>query len=86
MDKARPNENLGVVRPGADAGMEKYVSFDEGEQRVGVPSFDEQDVGADLEFVVKACHGQTSGSSPSTNKLKLVNDKFKGANLRKISN
>ena len=36
--------------------MEKYVSFDEGEQRVRVPSFDEQGMGADLESVVEVCH------------------------------
>nr|POE93728.1 hypothetical protein CFP56_30501 [Quercus suber] len=84
MDKARPNGNLGVVRPGVDAGMEKYVSFDEEEQRIGVPSFDEQGMGVDLESVVEVCHRQTSGSSPFTNKLKLISDKFKCANLGKI--
>ena len=85
MDKAGPNEDLGVVRLGADAGLEKYVSIDRGEQRFGVPSIDEQRMGVDLESVVEVCHGQTSGSSTSTNKLKLVSDKFKHANFGKIA-
>ena len=83
MDKAGPNGDLGVVRFGADVGLEKYVSIDRGEQRFGVPSIDEQRMGVDLESVVEVCHGQTSGSSTSTNKLKLVSDKFKHSNLEK---
>ena len=56
MDKARPNGDLGVVRFGADASLEKYVSIDEGEQRAGLPSFDEQGMGVDSESVVEICH------------------------------
>ena len=64
MDKARPNGDLGVVRFGADASLEKYVSIDEGEQRAGLPSFDEQGMGIDFESVVEVCHEHTSDSSP----------------------
>lgn len=85
VDKAGPNGDLGVIRLGADVGLEKYVSIDRGEQRVRLPSFDEQGMGANLESMVEVCHGKTSGSDPSANKLKLVCDKFKCANLRKIS-
>ena len=85
MDKAGPNGDLGVIRFGADAGLEKYVSTDRGEQRAGLPSIDEQGMGVDPESMVEVCHRQTSSSSPSTNKLKLVSDKIKHANLEKIS-
>ena len=85
MDKIGPNEDLGMVRLGANASLEKYVFFDGGEQRGGLPSLDEQIMGANPESVVEVCYEQTSGSSPSTNKLKLINDKFKCANLGKIA-
>ena len=64
MDKARPNRDLGVVRFGADASLEKYVSIDGGEQRGGLPSFDEQGMGIDFESVVEVCHEHTSDSCP----------------------
>ena len=85
MDKAGPNGDLGVVRLGVDVGLEKYVSSDEGEQNIRLPSCDEQGMGADTESMVEVCHGQTSVPNPSTNKLKLASDKIKCATLGKIS-
>lgn len=85
MDKKGSNKDLGVVRPGVDACVEEHVPLNRGEHEIGVPSVKECDMGNDLEAMVEICHEQTGGTSPSTNKLKLVSDKFKCANLKKIS-
>nr|POE93837.1 hypothetical protein CFP56_16151 [Quercus suber] len=55
--KPGPNKDLGVVRLGADAGMEKFIFVDSGEQSAGLPSIDEHDLGVDLESVVEVCNG-----------------------------
>ena len=85
MDQAGPNGDLGVVRLGANAGMEKFIFVDGREQRARLPSIDEHGMGVDLELVVEVCNGQPSYSATSTNKLNLVRDKFKGAALGKIA-
>ena len=84
MDQAGPNGDLGVVRLGADAGMEKFISVDGREQRAALPSIDEHGLGVDPEPVVEVCNGQPSCSATSTTKLNLVRDKFRGAALGKI--
>ena len=85
MDKEGPNGDLGVVRLGVDAGLEKYVPFDGGEQNIRLPSCDEQGMGANTESMVEVCHGPTCLPNPSASKLKLVGDKIKGAILGKIA-
>ena len=77
VDQAGPNGDLGVVRLGADADMEKFISVDGGEQNAGLPSIDEHGLGVDPESVVEVCNGQPNCSATSTTKLNLVKDKFK---------
>nr|POE71076.1 hypothetical protein CFP56_58432 [Quercus suber] len=85
VDQARPNENLGVVRLGADAGMEEYFSVDGEKQKAGVSAVVEHSMGVDTKSVVEVCDGQTSNAAPSTSKLNLVKGKFRGVTLGKIA-
>nr|POE91698.1 hypothetical protein CFP56_34470 [Quercus suber] len=85
VDQVGPNGDLGMVRLGVDAGLEEHVSVDGGEQRAGVPAVVELGMGVDAESVVEVCEGQASNATPSTSKLNLVKEKFRGANLGKIA-
>ena len=85
MDKAGSNGDLGMVRFGVNAGLEKHVPADGGEQFVRLSSCHEQSLGVDTESLVEVCHGPTCLPNPSASKLKLVGDKIKGAILGKIA-
>ena len=84
VDQAGPNGDLGVVRLGADASMEKFISVDGGKQSAGLPSIDEHGLGVDPESMVEVCNRQPNCSATSTTKLNLVRAKFRGAALGKI--
>ena len=85
MDQVGPNGGMGVVQSGVDVSVEEHVPINQGEQRFGLSSPEEQSLGDHAKSMVAIPHEQASGACPSDSKLKLIRDNFKDAKLGKIS-
>ena len=85
MDKVRPNRDLGMVRDGLDDSLEKHFSSHGDQQKVRMVADERQSMGEHSEPLVEVSDRQISDADPFSDQLGVVNNRIKGANLRKIS-
>ena len=85
MDKARPNRDLGMVRDRFDASLEKPFSTHGDKQEVGVAADERRSMGDHSEPLVEIPNRQTSSADHSSDQLRTVSNRIKGASFRKIS-
>ena len=85
LDKERPYGDLGMVRDGLDAGLEKHVSTYGNEQEPGLSPTEGQGMVTNSKPMVEVSHRPTCSPIASNEQLRTIRTNIREAAFRKIS-